>query len=205
MVSENGPKRLPDVLPVPTAGSVEKIVGNVREILVALGENPDREGLRETPERVAKMYLEVFSGLYEDPRAHLQKQFSADQHGGVVIVRDIRFQSMCEHHLLPVYGKAHIAYLPDGGRLTGLSKLARVVEGYARRPQLQERLTNQICAAMVEVLAPRAVLVVMEGEHMCMSLRGVRAPGAVTVTTSASGLWEKDLAARQEILNLMRG
>lgn len=184
--------------------AAQRIAAGVREILSAIGENPEREGLQDTPERVAKMYLEVFSGLYEDPREHLKKQFSADQHGGMVLVKDIRFQSTCEHHLLPVLGRAHVAYLPEGGRLTGLSKLARVVEGYARRPQLQERLTDQIVQAMVEVLAPRAVLVVIEAEHMCMSLRGVRSPGATTVTMGAHGLWADDAKARQEVLSLMR-
>lgn len=183
----------------------ERIARNVREILTAVGEDPTREGLRDTPDRVAKMYLEVFSGLYEDPREHLRKQFSADHHSGVVLVKDIRFHSMCEHHLLPVFGRAHVAYLPDGGRLTGLSKLARLVEGYARRPQLQERLTDQIVQGMVDVLAPRAVLVMLEAEHMCMSLRGVRTPGSTTVTTGAHGLWAEDFQARQEIMSLMRG
>lgn len=186
------------------ADALEKISKNVREILIALGEDPEREGLQETPRRVAKMYLEVFAGLYEDPRDHLKKQFSADNHNSPVIVKDIRFQSMCEHHLLPVYGKAHVAYLPKEGRLTGLSKLARLVEGYARRPQLQERLTDQILAALMEILEPQAALVMVEGEHMCMSLRGIRAPGAVTVTVGAQGLWADDLAARQEIINLMK-
>ncbi|MXV45073.1 GTP cyclohydrolase I FolE [Saccharibacter sp. 17.LH.SD] len=183
----------------------ERIARSVRDILVAVGEDPNREGLQDTPERVAKMYLEVFAGLYEDPREHLHKQFSADHHNGVVLVKDIRFQSMCEHHLLPVIGRAHVAYLPDGGRLTGLSKLARLVEGYARRPQLQERLTDQIVQGMVDALAPRAVLVVLEAEHMCMTLRGVRTPGSTTITTGVHGLWAEDFQARQEILGLMRG
>lgn len=184
--------------------AISRIAGGVRELLLAIGEDPSREGLRDTPDRVAKMYLEIFSGLYEDPRDHLKKQFSADQHGGMVLVKDIRFQSTCEHHLLPVLGRAHVAYLPEGGRLTGLSKLARVVEGYARRPQLQERLTDQIVQAMVEVLKPKAVLVVVEAEHMCMSLRGVRSPGATTVTTGSYGLWADDAQARQEVMALMR-
>ncbi|WP_456304443.1 GTP cyclohydrolase I FolE [Aristophania vespae] len=186
------------------ADAQERIARNVREILVALGEDPEREGLKETPQRVAKMYLEIFSGLYEDPQEHLKKQFSADQHGSAVIVKDIRFQSTCEHHLLPVYGVAHVAYLPDGGRLTGLSKLARLVEGYARRPQLQERLTDQIAQAIAKILSPKAVLVVLEGEHMCMSLRGVRSPGSKTVTSAALGRWAENLQERQEILSLMK-
>lgn len=186
------------------ADALEKISYHVKEILQAVGENPEREGLKQTPRRVAKMYLEIFAGLYEDPREHLKTQFSDDLHDSPVIVKDIRFQSMCEHHLLPVYGKAHVAYLPKDGRLTGLSKLARLVEGYARRPQLQERLTDQIIAAMVEMLDPKAVLVMVEGEHMCMSLRGIRAPGAMTVTMNAHGLWAEDSQARQEILSLMK-
>lgn len=184
--------------------ALERIAGGVRELLLAIGEDPSREGLRDTPERVAKMYLEVFSGLYEDPRDHLKKQFSADHHSGMVLVKDIRFHSTCEHHLLPVIGRAHVAYLPEGGRLTGLSKLARVVEGYARRPQLQERLTDQIVQALVEILEPKAVLVMIEAEHMCMSLRGVRSPGATTVTTGSYGLWAEDAQARQEVMGLMR-
>ena len=191
-------------LPLPADAEV-RIAGAVREILEALGENPDREGLLDTPQRVAKMYLEVFSGLHQDPRDHLKTQFSADRHHGAVIVKDIRFHSMCEHHLLPVHGKAHVAYLPAGGRLTGLSKLARVVEGFARRPQLQERMTDQVAQAMEDVLAPEAVLVVIEAEHMCMSMRGVRSPGSTTVTSIARGSWQYDNAARMEIMSLLRG
>ncbi|GAN88807.1 GTP cyclohydrolase I [Gluconobacter frateurii M-2] len=183
----------------------ERLASAIRTILEAVGENPEREGLQDTPQRVAKMYLEVFGGLYEDPREHLKTQFSADQHHGAVIVKDIRFHSMCEHHLLPVHGKAHVAYLPAGGRLTGLSKLARVVEGFARRPQLQERMTDQVAQAMEDVLVPEAVLVVIEAEHMCMSMRGVRSPGSTTVTTVARGTWKHDHAARMEILSLLRG
>ncbi|AHK71543.1 MULTISPECIES: GTP cyclohydrolase I FolE [Gluconobacter] len=191
-------------LPLPADAEV-RIAGAVREILEALGENPEREGLLDTPQRVAKMYLEVFSGLHQDPRDHLKTQFSADRHHGAVIVKDIRFHSMCEHHLLPVYGKAHVAYLPAGGRLTGLSKIARLVEGFARRPQLQERLTDQIAQGMEDVLAPEAVLVVIEAEHMCMSMRGVRSPGSTTVTSIARGTWLRDSAARMEIMSLLRG
>lgn len=185
--------------------ATSRIANAVRELLLALGEDPKREGLLDTPERVAKMYLEVFSGLHQDPREHLKTQFSADQHDGAVIVKDICFHSMCEHHLLPVHGKAHVAYLPAGGRLTGLSKLARLVEGYARRPQLQERLTDQIAQGLEDVLAPAAVLVVVEAEHLCMSMRGVRSPGSTTVTSISRGLWARDSAARMEIMSLMRG
>ncbi|QDH13400.1 GTP cyclohydrolase I FolE [Formicincola oecophyllae] len=182
----------------------ERIAGHVRGILEALGEDPGREGLLETPQRAARMFLDVFSGLYEDPARHLEKQFSSDGHSGLVIVRDIPFRSTCEHHLLPVVGKADVAYLPDGGRLTGLSKLARVVEGYARRPQLQERLTDQVAEAIWRVLHPKAVLVVMRAEHMCMTVRGVKAPGAETVTSRAMGQWADDAAARAEVMALMR-
>ncbi|EHH68952.1 GTP cyclohydrolase I FolE [Gluconobacter morbifer] len=191
-------------LPLP-ADAEERIAKAVREILAAVGENPDREGLLDTPQRVARMYLEVFGGLHQDPRDHLRTQFSADRHHGAIIVKDIQFHSMCEHHLLPVRGKAHVAYLPAGGRLTGLSKIARLVEGFARRPQLQERLTDQIAQGMEDILAPEAVLVVVEAEHMCMSMRGVRSPGSTTVTTIARGAWLRDHAARMEIMSLLRG
>ncbi|MEJ5154245.1 GTP cyclohydrolase I FolE [Gluconobacter wancherniae] len=183
----------------------DRIAAAVREILTALGENPEREGLRDTPDRVARMYLEVLGGLHQDPRDHLKTQFSADHHHGAVIVKDILFHSMCEHHLLPVHGRAHVAYLPAGGRLTGLSKIARLVEGFARRPQLQERLTDQIAQGMEDILAPEAILVVVEGEHMCMSMRGVRSPGSTTVTTVARGIWASNSAARMEIMALLKG
>lgn len=176
----------------------------VTDILRAIGETPEREGLRETPSRVARMYMEVFGGLSEDPRDHLRKFFEADQHDEVVIVRDIGFHSMCEHHLLPFFGKAHIAYLPSGGRLTGLSKLARAVGVLSRRPQLQERLTSQIAEAIKDILNPQAVLVVVEAEHMCMAMRGVKSAGSRTLTTVARGLWQHDAQARAEVAALLR-
>jgi len=182
-----------------------RIAGAVREILQALGEDPDREGLFETPGRVARMYLDVLGGLHEDPREHLHKQFLADQHEGAVIVRDIGFHSMCEHHLLPFFGKAHVAYLPEGGRLTGLSKIARTVNVLARRPQLQERLTDQIAASIIEVLEPKAVMVLVEAEHMCMAMRGIRNVGSRTVTTVVRGTWQRDAALRAEIMSLLKG
>ncbi|ETC99333.1 GTP cyclohydrolase I [Asaia sp. SF2.1] len=182
-----------------------RIAGAVREILEALGEDPDREGLFETPGRVARMYLDVLGGLHEDPRDHLHKQFLADQHEGAVIVRDIGFHSMCEHHLLPFFGKAHVAYLPEGGRLTGLSKIARTVNVLARRPQLQERLTDQIAASIIEVLEPKAVMVLVEAEHMCMAMRGIRNVGSRTVTTVVRGTWQRDAALRAEIMSLLKG
>lgn len=187
------------------ADAHERIAGAVREILLALGEDPQREGLLDTPQRVARMYLDVLGGLHEDPRDHLHTQFVADHHEGAVIVRDIGFHSMCEHHLLPFFGRAHVAYLPDGGRLTGLSKLARTVNVLARRPQLQERLTDQIAAAITDVLDPKAVMVMVEAEHMCMAMRGIRSVGSRTVTTVARGVWQRDVAARAEILSLLKG
>jgi GTP cyclohydrolase I len=180
-----------------------RVAAAVREILVAVGEDPDRDGLRNTPERVARMYAEVFSGLHEDPGKHLTVTFEAD-HDEVVLVRDIDLFSVCEHHLLPWFGKAHVAYIPgEDGRVTGLSKLARMVEGYAKRPQVQERLTSQVADTLVRVLEPRGVFVVMEAEHLCMSMRGVRKPGAVTVTSAVRGHFLTSAAARAEVLSLI--
>ncbi|WP_244464803.1 GTP cyclohydrolase I FolE [Martelella endophytica] len=181
----------------------QTIMKAVNDILVALGEDPSREGLRDTPLRVAKMYQEVFSGREEDPRTHLQTVFAEEGHGDVVIVKDIPFHTMCEHHLLPFFGKAHIAYLPDGGRLTGLSKLARVVDTLARRPQLQERLTGQIADAINDALAPRGVMVLVEAEHMCMAMRGIKAHGSRTVTLVTRGIYDNDRDQRAEILGLL--
>ncbi|MGA2616833.1 MAG: GTP cyclohydrolase I FolE [Thermoguttaceae bacterium] len=175
----------------------------VREILLAVGEDPDREGLRETPARVARMYGELFAGLYEDPRRHL-KQFFSERCDEVVLVRDISFQSMCEHHLLPFLGKAHVAYLP-GSRLVGLSKLARVVEVVARRPQVQERMTEQIADLLVEELHAKGVAVVIEAEHTCMTIRGVRKPGALCVTSAMKGVFRTGSSTRAELLTLIYG
>lgn len=184
--------------------AVDTISRAVRDILVALGEDPDREGLQDTPKRVAKMYMEVFGGLYEDPRIHLQTQFTADQHENIVIVKDIAFYSMCEHHLLPFYGKAHVAYVPDGGRLAGLSKLARVVNTLSRRPQLQERLSSQVVDALWSALSPLGVLVLVEADHMCMAMRGVRSPNSKTMTVVSRGILETDAAMRAEAFKLLR-
>lgn len=173
----------------------------VKEILAAIGENPDREGVLGTPQRVADAYEYLFSGLSEDPTRHLEVGFAED-YGNVVIVRDIYLASMCEHHLLPFIGKAHLAYVPKG-RVVGLSKLARVVEGYARRPQLQERLTAQIADAMYESLGSRGALVVIEADHSCMTMRGVQKPGSITVTSAARGVFEEDDARRSEVLGLI--
>ncbi|HWJ02985.1 MAG TPA: GTP cyclohydrolase I FolE, partial [Verrucomicrobiae bacterium] len=165
---------------------LEKIQIAVRMMLEAIGEDPDREGLRDTPARVARMYAEIFCGLHQEPKGHLQVQFSED-HEEMVLVKDIPIYSMCEHHLVPFYGKAHVAYIPKGGKVTGLSKLARVVEGFAKRPQLQERLTSQIADSIMEVLQPHGVIVVIEAEHMCMTMRGVKKAGSKTITSAVRG------------------
>jgi GTP cyclohydrolase I len=191
--------------PVPGVDT-ERIEAAVREILLALGEDPDRQGLKETPSRVARAYREMFRGLAEDAGAHLSKKFDQEQKGDdAVILRAIRFSSMCEHHLLPFTGRAHIAYLPSHGVVTGLSKLARTVDVYARRPQLQERLTGQIADALVEHLRPRGVAVVIEAEHSCLKLRGASKDEAMMVTTSFRGELEVDRSLRGEVLSLMRG
>lgn len=181
---------------------IERISAAVVEILEAIGEDPQREGLLRTPERVANMYAEVFAGLREDPEHHLEVQFEAE-HDEMVMVRDIPFYSMCEHHLLPFVGKAHVAYVPgEAGKITGLSKLARLVEAYARRPQVQERLTSQVADKLMEVLEPRGALVVVEAEHHCMSMRGVRKPGSLTITSAVRGIFLSD-ATRAEALQLI--
>jgi len=176
----------------------------IRELLVAVGEDPDREGLRGTPDRIARALAEMFSGLEEDPARHLETVFDAD-HQEMVLVRDIPMYSVCEHHLLPFHGVAHVGYIPgEDGRVTGLSKLARLVEGYARRPQVQERLTSQIADAMVERLGVRGVIVVIEAEHLCMSMRGVHKPGANTVTSAVRGVMH-NAATRSEAMSLVLG
>jgi GTP cyclohydrolase I len=194
----------PDPAP---AGPVdhERIERAVREILEAVGEDPDRDGLLATPARVARMYAEVFSGLREDPGRHLEVSFEAD-HDEMVLGRDIALTSMCEHHLVPFIGKAHVAYIPnDDGRITGLSKLARLVDAYAKRPQVQERLTAQVADQLERTLAPRGVLVVVEAEHLCMSMRGVRKPGATTVTSAVRGLFRENTATRFEAMRFIDG
>jgi len=177
----------------------------VRELLTAIGEDPARDGLVKTPIRVARMYEELFSGLGENPEDHLEVTFAAD-HDEMVMVRDIPFASLCEHHLVPFIGKAHVAYIPgDDGRITGLSKLARLVDGFARRLQVQERMTTQIAETIEKVLAPRGVLVVVEAEHLCMSMRGVKKPGTLTVTSSVRGLFRSDPATRAEAMQFVHG
>jgi len=181
---------------------LERISAAVVEILEAIGEDPQRDGLLRTPDRVAKMYAEVFAGLQEDPEHHLEVQFEAE-HDEMVMVRDIAFYSMCEHHLLPFVGKAHVAYVPgETGKITGLSKLARLVEAYARRPQVQERLTSQVADKLMDVLDPRGALVVIEAEHHCMSMRGVQKPGSLTITSAVRGIFLSD-ATRAEALQLI--
>lgn len=182
----------------------EQIEQAIRLILEAVGEDPNREGLLDTPKRVAKMYEEVFSGLNEDPKEHFQTVFGED-HEELVLVKDIPFYSMCEHHLVPFYGKAHVAYIPKGGKVTGLSKLARAVDAVARRPQLQERITSTIADSIVETLDPHGVMVVVEAEHMCMTMRGIKKPGAMTVTSAVRGVLEQDPAARAEVLSFIKG
>ncbi len=181
----------------------ERIQRAVREILFAVGEDPDREGLRETPARVARMYAELFGGLHEDPRGHLKKFFT-EKYDEVVVVRDISFNSMCEHHMLPFMGKAHIGYLPDG-RVVGLSKLARVVESVARRPQVQERMTEEIAKLLEEELHVKGVAVVIEAVHTCMTIRGIRKPGSVCVTSAMKGVFRRSLSTRAEIMTLIFG
>ena len=181
----------------------KKIEEGVRLILEGIGEDPEREGLLETPARVARMYEEVFAGLTEDPARHFETTFD-EHHEEMVLVRDIPFYSMCEHHLVPFFGKAHVAYIPAAdGRVCGLSKLARLVEAFARRPQVQERLTTQIADTLIEQLDPQGVIVVMEAEHMCMSMRGVKKPGSKTITSAVRGVFEKNLATRSEALSLI--
>jgi len=175
----------------------------VREILLAVGEDPDREGLLKTPNRVARSYGELIAGLQEDPRVHLRTVFN-ERCDEVVLLRDIEFHSLCEHHLLPFTGKAHVAYLPDG-KVVGLSKLARLVEGYARRPQVQERLTNQIADAMMEELNPLGAACVIEATHLCMTIRGAKKPGSTMVTSALRGLFKENPSSRSEMLALIHG
>ncbi|MGK2930693.1 MAG: GTP cyclohydrolase I FolE [Acidimicrobiales bacterium] len=180
-----------------------RIEAAISEILAAIGEDPTRDGLLDTPARVARMYAEIFAGLHDTPDHHLKTTFEAD-HDEMVMVRDIPIYSACEHHLIPFIGTAHIAYIPnDNGRITGLSKLARLADVYARRPQVQERLTVQIADALDRVLEPRGVLVVLRAEHLCMSMRGVRKPGTTTVTSAVRGLFRTNTATRYEAMRLI--
>ncbi len=205
---ENGTILLEEEEPQSTSAiakevDLPRIQRAVREILAAVGEDPDREGLRETPARVARMYAELFSGLRQDPRMHLQKFFT-QQYDEVVLVRDIAFNSVCEHHLLPFMGHAHIAYIPNG-RVIGLSKLARVVEVVSKRPQVQERLTEDIANLLVDELDAKGVAVVVEASHSCMTIRGIRKPGSVCVTSAMKGVFRSNLSSRSEVMTLIYG
>ena len=182
----------------------KRIERAVREILLAIGEDPDRAGLVETPKRVANMYEEIFAGLHDDPRRHL-KLFDEGNNDEMVVVRDIPMYSMCEHHLLPFIGKAHIAYIPSDGRVIGLSKLARIVDSFSKKPQLQERLSSQIADFLDKELSPQGVAVVIEAEHLCMTMRGARAAGAKTQTSALRGSMRKDAKTRAEAMALLRG
>jgi GTP cyclohydrolase I len=182
----------------------QKIIEGVRLLLEGIGEDPNREGLRRTPERIAKMYEEIFCGLQYDPKEELNVFFS-EKHDEMILVKDIPIYSICEHHLLPFYGKAHVAYIPRQGRITGLSKLARVVEGFAKRPQLQERLTSQIADTLMETLDPLGVMVVIEAEHMCMTMRGVKKAGSKTITSAVRGVFKSNEATRAEAFSLIKG
>jgi GTP cyclohydrolase I len=188
----------------PSGVDLERIRHAVREILLAVGEDPDRDGLLETPDRVARMYAEMFAGLHVDPGLPLAKTFSEETYDEMVVVRDIEFASMCEHHLLPFTGRAHVAYIPPEGRVVGLSKVARVVELLSRRPQVQERLTQQIAQLLMDRLDARGVGVVIEGSHSCMTIRGIRKPGSSMVTSAMLGLFRERAATRAEFLALVQ-
>lgn len=186
-----------------TTVDLARIEAAAREILEAVGEDPQRESMRETPARVARMYQELFAGLAIDPHDYLRVGFE-EGHQEMVILRDVPFYSLCEHHLLPFHGRAHVGYIPDG-RVAGLSKLARVVEAYAKRPQLQERLTSQIADCIMDSLQPSGVAVVVRAEHLCMTMRGVKKPGSFVVTSATRGHFRKRVATRAEFLSLVQG
>lgn len=181
----------------------EKIAAAVKNILEAIGEDPKREGLMGTPMRVARMYEEILAGMEQDAQTHLSVQFSEENYDDMIIVKDIPVYSMCEHHMMPFFGVAHIAYIPKNGKVTGLSKIARTVECFARRLQIQERMTAQIADAIVQVLDPHGVLVIVEAEHMCMTMRGVNKPGSVTVTSAVRGYFKTSAATRNEAIGLI--
>lgn len=181
----------------------KKVEAAVRMLLEGIGEDPDRDGLLDTPKRVARMYEEVFSGLRENPADHLKVTFAAEGHDELVLIKDIPFNSFCEHHLVPFYGVAHIGYIPAGGRVVGLSKLVRTLEAIANRPQLQERITMEVANTIMHELKPQGVIVVIEAEHMCMSIRGVKKPGATTTTSAVRGLFRRDEKSRLEAMELI--
>ena len=197
-VLETGGQTTPDAFI-----DLERAEMAVRNLLMALGEDPDREGLADTPRRVAKMYRELFAGISADPALHLKRVFH-EQYDEVVLLRDIDFHSLCEHHLLPFHGKAHVAYLPNG-KVVGLSKLARTVDAFARRPQVQERMTCQIADALMEHLEPKGAAVVIEAQHLCMKMRGIQKPNGVMVTSALRGVFKESPSARAEVLALVNG
>ena len=200
-VRSNNSRHARNALSTDSAVDLAAIKGAVRTILRAVGEDPERDGLLETPRRVAKMYAEMFSGLHQDPGRHLEVTFE-ESYDEIVLVRDIPFTSMCEHHLLPFRGVAHVAYIPDG-RVTGLSKLARVVEEVSRRPQVQERMTQTVADLIEDRLGSRAVGVIIKAEHSCMSIRGIRKTGSLTVTSTMRGTFRTDPASRAELMSLI--
>jgi GTP cyclohydrolase I len=192
-----------EVRSAPGSVDQERAAAAVRELLLAIGEDPDRPGLQETPQRVARAYAETFAGLWQDPYEVLATTFDED-HDEMVLVKDIPMYSTCEHHLVPFHGRAHVGYIPGAdGRVTGLSKLARLVEVYARRPQVQERMTRQIADSLHEVLKPQGVIVVIEAEHLCMAMRGIRKPGSTTVTSAVRGIFRDNPATRAEAMSLV--
>lgn len=182
---------------------IQRIEKAVREILIAMGEDPDREGLLETPNRVARMYEEIFAGLFQKPEEALNCTFS-EGYSGIVLVKDVEFYSMCEHHLLPIHGRAHVAYIPnENGKVTGISKLARLVEGFAKRPQLQERLTQQVAQSLFETLDPKGVMVLIEANHLCMSMRGVKKADAMTTTIVTLGNFAEDTNLQNQFFKML--
>lgn len=182
----------------------KKIAKAVREILTAIGENPEREGLKQTPSRVARMYEEIFSGLRKDPKKELRVYYEKEEYSEILLVKDIPLYSICEHHLVPFFGKAHVAYIPDKRRLTGLSKIVRVVDTISHRPQLQERLTKQIADTIMGAVKPKGVMVVIEAEHFCITMRGIKKPGSQIVTSVMRGIFLKDARTRAEAMSLIR-
>lgn len=203
--TENGAGELDRRSPLPDPSPVDlpRIAAAVREILLAVGEDPDREGLRETPERVARMYAEVFQGLHQNPDIHLKKLFT-QKYDEMVLIKDIRLVSFCEHHLLPVVGQAHVAYIPNG-KVIGLSKIPRVVDVLARRPQMQERLTEELADLLMGELEAKGVAVVIEASHSCMTIRGVAKPDSTFVTSAMRGVFKERLATRSEVMSLIFG
>ena len=193
------------VVPVPGQVDAARAEAAVRELLVAVGEDPDRPGLQDTPARVARAYTEIFGGLWQDPYEILATTFD-ENHDELVLVKDIPMYSTCEHHLVPFHGVAHVGYIPGAdGRVTGLSKIARLVEVFARRPQVQERLTRQIADSLNDVLKPQGVIVVIAAEHLCMAMRGIRKPGTTTVTSAVRGIFRESAATRSEAMSLVLG